>query len=483
MRLLLAILWHLNLSLFALETDLNFPETSLKVKSDRPNIILILVDDMGYGDASCYGGTLIDTPNLDALAQNGILCTNAYSPSPVCGPSRVGILTGKYPSRSGVYWNPDMGAVSIPKDELLISQQLSKAGYSTALIGKWNLNNPQWDPMPAKDYFDYTNHVICWEADYWPDSSGHYLGVNDKSLKSSKTNNLWGPKNEGDLYLTDLMTADACAYIERESKGNKPFFLYLAYNAPHSPLQGKAEHLEKLSHINSEALKVYASMLISIDEGTGKIIQTLKNNGITENTLVIFLSDNGPARTNFKGLPESWPKDQILGSKNDLNGQKGNYFEGGIRVPLLISWPHMLEKNRHYDKPIYALDLYPAICSAANIDVNSNLDGINVLPYLNKNQNPDQRSAMLWCGSIWNPKRTGAIRIEDWKLILNSNSKDFLFNLKEDPKETNNLIDQEPEKYQTIRSKFLEMTIDMPDPITPRKNLKQANKRTNHRNE
>ena len=245
---------------------------------------------MAYGDASCYGGDLIETKNIDKLANKGIRFTSAYSISPVCGPSRVGLLTGTYPGRYGVYWNPDMGGLKLSDKRPILPIQLKKAGYNTAIVGKWNLNNPIWNPMPVNKYFDFYTNTMVWESDYWPDSSGNYHGVNDDKYGSSKKNNIWGPTSKGDIYLTDLLTQNACDFIEKHH--STPFFLYLSYNAPHSPLQGKLSHKKRLSHINSEALKLYASMLMAVDEGVGQVLDTLNRKEIINNTIIIFLSDN-----------------------------------------------------------------------------------------------------------------------------------------------------------------------------------------------
>ena len=158
---------------------------AVPVESVRPNIILIFVDDMGYGDPGCYGGALVKTPNIDALADGGIRFTQGYSISPVCGPSRVGLLTGMQPSRIGVYWNPDMGAVRLPQGHALLPEALKAAGYRTGIVGKWNLSNPSWDPMPVLRYFDQAYDTMVWEGDYWPDASGNYHGGEDGKYGSS----------------------------------------------------------------------------------------------------------------------------------------------------------------------------------------------------------------------------------------------------------------------------------------------------------
>jgi arylsulfatase A-like enzyme len=451
-------------SLFSLCLFLNANDT-------LPNIVLIFADDMAYGDASCYGGDLIETQNIDKLADEGIKFDTAYSISPVCGPSRVGLLTGTYPGRSGVYWNPDMGGVQLSDDRPILPIQLKKAGYKTAIVGKWNLDNPSWNPMPVEKYFDHTANTMVWEGDYWPDASGHYHGVNDDKYGSSKTNNIWGPLSEGQTYLTDLLSQSACDFINQNSE--TPFFLYLAYNAPHSPLQGKKEHKPSLEHIESEALKLYASMLLSIDEGVGLVLDTLEANGIKENTMIIFLSDNGPARTNFKGLPKAWSRNQMLGSTHGLRGHKGNYFEGGIRIPFIVSWPQEIPAGQSTHDPISSLDIYPSLSALANLNLpeSHSFEGINLLPIFKGTASSKYRAPMFWAGGKIG-KNTGAIRDGDWKLILNYKGEDFLFNLLKDPQEKYDLKTKHPKHYQDLKSLFREILVTLPEPKTNRSQLK-----------
>ena len=436
----------------------------------KPNIILIFVDDMGYGDASCYGGDLVKTPNIDYLANFGLRFSQGYSISSVCGPSRVGLMTGTSPARFGVYWNPDMGAVKIPKERPIIPIQLKKAGYKTCIVGKWNLNNPSWDPMPADLYFDHTSYTMVWEGDYWPDKNGNYHGVNDKNYGSSKTYGEWGPKREKDEYLTDALTKSACEFIVKEA--NNPFFLYLAYNAPHTPLQGKKDHLYELNYIDNEPLKLYASMLKSVDEGVGEILKSLRSKNIEKNTLIIFLSDNGPARTNYlKGYPEDWPKLLLTSNNNQgLRGRKGQFFEGGIKIPFIAYWPSVIEANSLNHQPVYSLDLYPTFSSIAKIPLSDDqiYEGQTLYPLFKNNSHLIDRKSMIWVGD--NKKnKIGAIRIGDWKLVLDKNENNYLFDLKNDPLEKSNLI----QENTTMRNKLLEVfnkyLDDLPSPVTKRK--------------
>ena len=443
----------------------------LNANDSIPNIVLIFVDDMAYGDASCYGGTLIETKNIDRLADRGIKFDTAYSISPVCGPSRVGLLTGTYPGRSGVYWNPDMGGVKLSDDRPILPVHLKKAGYKTAIIGKWNLDNPSWNPMPVEKYFDHTANTMVWEGDYWPDASGHYHGVNDDKYGSTKTNNIWGPTSKGDIYLTDLLTQSACEFIDENS--DTPFFLYLSYNAPHSPLQGKLSHKKELSHIKSEALKLYASMLLAVDEGVGQVLDTLDYKGIKKETIVIFLSDNGPAKTNFKGLPKEWPRGEMLGSTNGLRGHKGEYFEGGIRVPFIVSWPGNINLGETSNTPISSLDIYPTLSAIAGIDLphSEPFEGVNLLPLLMDKESEISRDHFFWAGGRVG-KNTGAVLKDGWKLLINHKGNDFLFNLENDPNEKINLIANYPNRSNALRSIFSSTLDGMPEPLTDRSKLK-----------
>lgn len=436
---------------------------------DKPNIILIFVDDMGYGDPSCYGGKLVETKNIDSLAEEGIRFTQGYTISPVCGPSRVGLMTGSYPGRFGIYWNPDMGAVQIPKERPILPVQLKKAGYTTALVGKWNLSNPAWDPMPPKNYFDKTFYTMVWEGEYWPDEKGIYHGVNDKNYGSLKQNNIWGPIKKGDVYLTDLLSQSACEFISNH-KSKNPFFLYLSYNAPHSPLQGKKEHLKKLTHIKSDALKLYASMILSIDEGVGDIQKVLKEKNIKENTLIIFLSDNGPAKTTFKGLPKEWPRGKLLGSTAGLRGNKGKYTEGGIRVPFIMTWPNKLKQKAVYEGPVVSIDIYPTLSKIAGIKLpqNETFEGVDIMEFVFPKFTQMTRDEIIWCGSRGSEKN-GAIRKGDWKLIFNDRYGG-LYNLKDDPYELIDAKDKHLDLYNNLKKKYEEVVAALPQPVTDRKN-------------
>ena len=430
----------------------------------RPNIILICVDDMGYGDLSCYGGGHVETPNVDSLAESGIRFTEGYTVSPVCGPSRVGLLTGMQPSRIGVYWNSDMGAVRVPRGHQTLSELMKSAGYTTALVGKWNLNNPAWNPMPAKRYFDYVYDEMVWEGDYWPNKNGAYHGVEDGKYGSSKTNNIWGPLEEGDEYLTDRLSRHACEFVSAQTKQN-PFFLYLSYNAPHSPLQGKSEHLSELSHIDSEPLRLYASMILAIDEGVGDLLSTLEGNMLRENTVILFVSDNGPARTTFKGMPEHWPRGEMLGSTAGLRGYKGTFYEGGLRVPFIFSWPHKIDTAITSNYPVTTLDITPTLSklAGASLDHQRAVDGLDLSLLFSKMPEFMEPRTLLWFAGT-----SGAVRAGDWKLVHNRKGEHELFNLRTDPMEQEDLSTSNSDKFEQMSNFYSDWAQQVPSPVTPR---------------
>jgi arylsulfatase A-like enzyme len=237
------------------------------VNADPPNIVLIFVDDLGYGDLGSYGGDMIPTPSIDALADQGMRFTDAYVVSPVCGPSRVGLLTGAYPQRFGVYWNTDATRAEIPDEWTLLPELMREAGYRTGIVGKWNITRDV--TQSADEVYD----PMIWGGDYWPDENGVHGGVGG-GWGDRKEQGVWGPRREGDEYLTDRLTQHAVNFIEANKE--QPFFLYLAYNAPHSPLQAQDQYREQLAHIESEPLRLYAAMVMALMPVSGRSRRPLK---------------------------------------------------------------------------------------------------------------------------------------------------------------------------------------------------------------
>lgn len=428
-----------------------------------PNILLIFVDDLGYGDPGCYGGQDINTPRIDQLASEGIRFTDAHVTCAVCGPSRVGLLSGIYQQRLGCYWNNDLWAQNgweLSENITVLPEALKASGYATGLIGKWNISED------ARPYFDEAHDVMLWKGAYYPDPDGTYKGVNTGDFNPEPHG--WGPPGEGAVYLTDRLTGHALDFIDRHQ--STPFFLYLAYNAPHTPLQADRKYNEIYKHLEPEPYRIYAGMVSSLDENIGKVLDKLKDKGLEDNTLLIFASDNGPARgaKYIKGYHEHWPP-TLLGSAGPLNGNKGNRLEGGHREPFIIRWPAKLESGQEYNKLTSTLDIYPTICKAAGVDLptGQNFDGVDLLPFLLEQNNEAPHDTLYWM-----THSQAAIRAGQWKLILSKGNKVELFDLENDIGEKNDISMNHPDLCQELVSSIKNWNMDHPDPIArPRPSL------------
>lgn len=409
-------------------------------QAEGPNIVIIYADDLGYGDLTCYNSNaLVPTPSIDRLANEGIRFSQGYVACSVCYPSRVGLMTGANPAWNNVLANTP--AQTIPEEQKLIPEIMRPAGYSTGLVGKWNevkVQNP-------RSMFDEVYNLIEWKSDYWP--GGDCL--------------IWGPANPEDVYITDAITNSACDFIDRHK--NAPFFLHLAYNAPHTPLQAKIEYQDEVAHLPSEPLRVYAAMLLSLDEGVGRVLAALDRNGLTNKTLVAFVSDNGPA-TGGAGLEcyqVDWPE-VLLGSVGPLRGNKSQLYEGGIRVPFILRYPGVLPAGVVDDRMVTNLDLLPT-CSAlaeAQIPTANFVHGRNLLPYLTGETIGQPHDTLYWAegDSATRTVTSGVIRDGDWKLHVKHNGGvpaiHELYNLASDLDESDNLSSQNADKAQELLKKY-----------------------------
>jgi len=399
----------------------------------KPNIIMVLVDDLGYGDVGCYGGKNIATPNIDKLASEGVKFTDAHVMCSVCGPSRTALLTGRYQQRMGVYWNPDLWrqhSWGPPDSILLLPQVMKRAGYATGHIGKWNIT-PE-----ALPYVDECYDLMNWKGAYYPNDTGAYLGVDCPDFRQEP--NGWGPPWPGAEYLTDRLTRHAMEFIENHS--NEPFFLYLAYNAPHTPLQSNIKYKEIFKDLKDEPNRIYAGMVTSIDENIGKIMAKLADLDLDQNTMVAFTSDNGPAywRSYDRGWPEEWPL-TLIGSAGDLRGYKGQRYEGGHREPFIIRWPAELKPGQVYTKLTSTMDFFPTFVLAAGGEITDDLylDGVDLIPHIKGEKDEAPHDTLYWM-----THNQGAVRAGDWKLIIKTDGVLELYNLKDDLPESNDLADE-----------------------------------------
>ena len=430
----------------------------------RPNIVVLLADDLGYGDLSSYGGTAVPTPRLDQLAREGIRFTDGYVTCPACAPSRLSLMTGAYPQRFGLTWNDDRSAHQLPDTQRLLPELLRTAGYTTGLVGKWNI------VRPAEQVFDEVHDFIEWESDYFPQPDGRYLGSNatqSPGFASGKTA-LWGPARATDEYLPDRMGRHAADFIARHAA--QPFFLFVSFNSVHSPWHGRHSDRTRFAHLPHEVLRLYASMVAGLDENVGRILDALRDQKIADNTLVVFLGDNGPAKggPHIEGWKPDWPKQLIVGSTGPLRGAKTDLLEGGIREPFILRWPAQLPAGLTYRHPVIANDLLPTACAAAGavIPAPTLVDGVNLLPFL--------RAAVAAPGAsdraphhmlYWKIKSAAALRRGDWKLLLLAPDwRPQLYHLATDPGESRDVSAEHPALSRELHAAWQAWNAPLPLP-------------------
>lgn len=399
----------------------------------RPNIIVILADDLGYGDLSCYGSRLVRTPHIDRLATDGIRCTDGYAAAATCAPSRLGLMSGLYQQRMGAYSNSTSPGARIPESHLLMPQMLRAAGYRTAHIGKWHINRP------LRSVFDEVYNEINGAADYFPGPEGKLTGKLYQPMQHG-----WST-GKGTPYMTDAHGDAAVRFIKSQAGRQEPFFLYLAFNAPHSPWQAPVELKEQFGHISPEVMGLYAAMVHSMDQNVGKVLQQLDESGMTSNTLVVFISDNGPEwGRNYHAF--NWPAEwdsTIVGSAGPLSGRKAQFREGGIRVPFILRWPAALQAGATYKNPVSTLDLYETFRNLAN-GPQAQTDGADLMPYLTGKKKGEPYPALFWQGGATAPvyARSGA-----WKLVAPVQSgMPQLYNLDRDIAEKRDISRENPGK-------------------------------------
>ena len=494
------LIWSIpKIASFVMPIQENIPTSwskgpEISTQDNRPNIILILADDMGYNDVSIHNGGAADgslqTPHIDSLANSGILFSRGYAANATCAPSRASIMTGKYPTRFGYEFTPvpatgrlimqwlaeeddselraridrEVAAnippymeQGMPTEQITIAEVLRDAGYYTAHIGKWHLGNA-YGMEPLSQGFQDSLQMV----------GPLYLPEDHPDVVNAKFNTridrmIWGIGqysanfNGGDLfapdkYLTDYYTDEALKVIENNQ--NRPFFLYLSHWAIHNPLQALRSDVEQMSRMHGHNLQVYSGMIAALDRSVGKVVQKLKDLDIYGKTLIIFTSDNGGA--NYIEL------DDI---NKPYRGWKISFFEGGIRVPYIISWPDEIDPGQKSDSAVHHFDILPTITSAAGIKspIETDLDGVNLLPYINKKVAAQPHKTLFW--------RSGnhqSVLHEDWKYIV-SKKENFrwLFNTSIDQEEKNNVIESHPEKARLLEELLVKFNSEQKDPLFP----------------
>lgn len=398
----------------------------------KPNVLLIVADDLGYNDVGFQGSKEIPTPNLDKLAAMSLRCTNGYVSHPFCSPTRAGIMTGRYQHRFGhennPAWLPQDTVAGLPLTETTFPQLMKKAGYTTGAVGKWHLGaHPQFHPN--KRGFDEYFGALGGGHQYFPGDKGgveYTIPLNRDGRDEPQTK-----------YLTEQFGDEASAFIGRHAGGSKPWMLYLAFNAPHTPLQAPQAWLDKFSQIADKSRRIYAAMVASMDEAIGGVLAKLDETGQRENTLIFFVSDNGGPNLQAKSGSN-------FTDNAPLRGAKGDVYEGGMRVPFLVSWPAKIKPGT-YEQPVIALDFLPTSLAAAEAaDLTpGNLDGVNLLPYLNGEKTTAPHETLFWRSG--GPGGNNAIRRGNLKLVRLGKGEPQLYDLAADIGETKDLAKDKPE--------------------------------------
>lgn len=439
------------------------------LKAQEPNIVFILADDLGYGDLACYGHQIIQTPHLDQLAGEGMRLTHFYSPSPLCSPSRAGMLTGRTPYRTGIKsWIPEGQNIFLRKEEVTLASLLNEKGYQTFVAGKWHLNGGLGEkkhPQPSDHGFEkwMVNHAFAIPNHKDPIN----IYRNGKALG----------KIEG--FTAQIAVDTAIRWIE-DRDPDRPFFLYLPLNEPHVEIASPPlfENMYKdwmkgpvnLDSLYDNGPGEYYANISHLDDQVGRVMDLLKRLDLEENTFLIFTSDNGPVTTEWR----QWFEINMYGSAGGLRGRKGDLFDGGIRVPCLIRYPGIVEAGSESEIPIHGVDLLPTICSLLDIPVPTDrvIDGEDVSAVLvgDKFKRIDP---LFWAFPISGAKDPAgyhyAIRKGPWKLITDQKiQKSLLYNLLNDPYEVRNLTQQHPRIVQELKAALKEKEESIEeDPLRP----------------
>ena len=471
------------------------PSLKDKISDTRPNIILILADDLGFNDVSLYNGGAgsgsLMTPNIDQIAKDGVMFENGYAANAMCAPSRASIMTGRYSTRFGFEFTPlfpgavqlmkwisdiqddelkieieeklyedakDIFSAGIPTEEITIAEALKDAGYYTAHIGKWHLGRVDGS-HPNDQGFDDSLFM----------EGGLYLPENDKRVVNAKTdhpvdNMVWAkgqfsasfnksPNFAPGGYLTDYYTDEAIQVIEKNK--HRPFFLYLAHWAVHNPLQALKSDVAAISHhTTGHNLQVYSGMITALDRSVGRIVDALEKNGLTDNTLIIITSDNGGASYI-----------ELADINDPYRGWKLTHFEGGTHIPFMAKWPDQIEAGTQFIPAVHHNDIFQTIAAAGNANVPTDriLDGVDFLPFVN-----GSKDGILHETLFWRQGHQQTVLHQGWKLIRTSKAEQkWLFNLEEDPTEQNNLISDYPDKVKLLEQLLDKHNLEQVEPLWP----------------
>ena len=452
-----------------------------------PNVVLIVVDDLGFNDITYYGGGIgggsVPTPQIDSIAAQGIHFTNGYTGNGTCAPSRAALLTGRYPTRVGFEFTPaspqfmrmvagdsykaenaenypPSSSLGLPGSEQTLPELLKGKGYHSIALGKWHLGGDE-GMLPNDQGFDEFLGFLTGAAKFMEEDDPDV--VNSKQDFDPIDRFLWpnlkygvrfnkGARFKPDSHVTDYLSREAVKAIE--TNRNRPFFMYLAYNAPHTPLQSERKDYEALSHITDHTERTYAGMIRGLDRGIGQVLTSLEDNGLTDNTIVIFTSDNGGA--GYVGLPDL---------NKPYRGWKITLFEGGIHTPYFIKWPARIAAGSQYASPVAHIDIFSTVLASVGVTPPDDriIDGMDILAVALDPEQPSLDRPLFW--------RSGGYKVvqqDGWKLqLLEQNGKTWLFNLNDDPTEQRNLSASHPEELAELRKVLYSLDDQMVEPLWP----------------
>ncbi len=414
----------------------------LSAADDKPlNVVIVLADDLGFGDLGCYGHPRIQTPNLDAFAKQGVRLTQCYSASAVCSPSRSAILTGRTPHRNGVYtWIAEGSEVHLRTSEITLPKLLKQAGYSTAHVGKWHLNgkfNSPDQPQPNDHGYEH------WMA------TQNNAGPSHKNPANFVRNGKPVGKLEG--FSAPLVADEAIDWLTNKRDKAKPFLLSVWTHEPHLPIETDPE-FQKLYEGMPDDFKQHHGNVTQLDHAFGKLMKALDDQKLTDSTLVIFTADNGPEGDGLKN--------RTRGSTGGLRGRKRSMYEGGIRVPGIARWPGHIKAGTTSDVPVIGSDLFPTVLAACNVKAPADrvIDGVNVLPLLTgKAADVERKVPLFWRLNMAPPKENlhMAMRDGNWKILASQDFTHFeLYDLKNDPQEKTDRKEMETERFDAMRKRL-----------------------------
>jgi arylsulfatase A-like enzyme len=415
-----------------------------RAEDRKPNILVILCDDVGYGEFGFQGAADIPTPNIDSIAANGVKFTQGYVSGPYCSPTRAGLLTGRYQTRFGHEFNSAAAPPNgLSLDERTIANRLKAAGYATAAVGKWHLGNgSKYLPM-ARGFDEFYGTV----------ANTPYL--NPPNFVDSRVSGQVTPVKDDSFYTTDAYAARATDWLGRHQ--DEPWFLYLPFNAQHAPLQAPEKYLERFPNIEDPKRRAFSAMMSAMDDAVGAVLAKVRDLGQEENTLIFFLSDNGG------------PTQSTTSRNGPLRGFKATTWEGGVRVPFCVQWKGTIPAGQTYDKPVIQLDILPTCLAVAGspVDPAWKLDGVDLLPYLTGKETGTPHETLYW---RFGPQR--AIRHGDYKLVVGNggSGQPELYDLSADLGEQKDLASEQPEKVRELEALYKTWDAEQADPVMPREN-------------